>query len=153
PTQVGPYGILREVGRGGMGVVYQARHAALGRLVALKMILSGRFASEAHRQRFRREAELSARVQHPTLVQVFEVGVPEGRPFLAMEWVAGGTLADRIGADPWPPRDAARLVETLARAIDAAHRTGVVHRDLKPSNILLQPDRDGEPSCPLAGAV
>ena len=107
-----------------MGVVYQARHRGLRRLVALKMILAGGFASEAQRQRFRREAELAARVQHANIVQIYEVGVHDGHPFLAMEWVGGGTLADRIGGDPWPPAEAARLVETLARAIDRALGTG-----------------------------
>ncbi len=126
---------------------------ALRRLVALKMILAGGFASEAQRQRFRREAELAARVQHPNIVQVYDVGVHDGRPFLAMEWAGGGTLADRLGGDPWPPHDAARLVETLAQAIDAAHRRGVVHRDLKPSNILLASDADGSVAGPLGGAI
>src|SRR5262249_22021665 len=151
--EVGDYTILGEVGRGGMGVVYQARHRGLRRLVALKMILAGGFAGEAQRQRFRREAELTARVQHPNIVQIFEVGVHDGRPFLAMEWVGDGTLADRIGGDPWPPRDAAHLVETVARAIDVAHRHGVVHRDLKPANILLQAGGEGEAAGPIAGAV
>ena len=153
PGQVGLYVVLSEVGRGGMGVVYQARHRELRRLVALKMILAGGFASEAQRQRFRREAELAARVQHPHIVQVYEVGLHDGRPFLAMEWVDGGTLTDRLGGDPWPPRAAAGLVESLARAIDAAHRKGVVHRDLKPSNILLQSDAGAAADGPLAGAI
>jgi WD40 repeat protein/serine/threonine protein kinase len=153
PQDVANYEILREVGRGGMGVVYLARHRGLRRLVALKMILAGGFASEAERQRFQREAELAARVQHPNIVQVYEAGVHDGHPFLAMEWVSGITLADRIGPDPWPWHDAARLMETLALAIDAAHRKGVIHRDLKPSNILLQTDADVEPVGLLAGAV
>jgi WD40 repeat protein/serine/threonine protein kinase len=154
PREFAGYEILREVGRGGMGVVYLARHRGLQRLVALKMILAGGFASEAQRQRFQREAELAARVQHPNIVQVYEAGIHGGRPFLAMEWVSGVTLADRIGIDPWPLADAAGLVETIARSIEAAHRKGVIHRDLKPSNILLQSDSvDGKPSGPLAGAV
>ncbi len=153
PHEVGEYTILREVGRGGMGVVYQARHRGLRRLVALKMILAGGFASESQRQRFRREAELAARVQHPNIVQIYEVGVHDGHPFLAMEWIGGGTLAERIGGDPWPPQDAARLVEMLAWAIDVAHRQGVVHRDLKPSNILLHADADLETAGPMAGAA
>lgn len=153
PGEVGQYVVLGEVGRGGMGVVYQARHRDLRRLVALKMILAGGFASEVQRQRFRREAELAARVQHPHIVQVYEVGLHDGRPFLAMEWVDGGTLADRLGGAPWPPRAAAGLVETLARAIDAAHRKGVIHRDLKPSNILLQTDLGAAVGGPLAGAI
>jgi WD40 repeat protein len=153
PGEVGQYVVIGEVGRGGMGVVYQARHRDLRRMVALKMILAGAFASEAQRQRFRREAELAARVQHPHIVQVYEVGLHDGHPFLAMEWVAGGSLADRLGADPWPPLAAAGLVETLARAIDVAHRTGVVHRDLKPSNILLQTGAGAAADGPLAGAI
>ncbi len=121
PAVVGEYVILCEVGRGGMGVVYQAQHRGLRRMVALKMILAGGFASEAQRQRFRREAELAARVQHPNIVQVYEVGLHDGRPFIAMEWVDGGTLAERLGGEARPPREDARFVETLARAIDAAH--------------------------------
>src|SRR5262249_17925324 len=143
--EVEDYVILHEVGRGGMGVVYQAQHRGLRRMVALKMILAGGVASEGQRHRFRREAGLAARVQHPNIVQVYEGGLHEGRPFVAMEWVDGGTLADRLGGEAWPPGAAAGFVETLARAIDAAHRRGVVHRDLKPSNILLQPDPGAEP--------
>ena len=138
PRQVGDYDILAEVGRGGMGVVYKARHRGLHRLAALKMVLAGEFASPTQELRFRLEAELAARVQHPNIVQVYEIGSYEGRPFLALEWVEGGSLADRMDGKPWPPAEAAALVETLARAIDVAHAEGVVHRDLKPANILLQ---------------
>jgi eukaryotic-like serine/threonine-protein kinase len=142
PREVGPYVVLREVGRGGMGVVYQARHGDLERPVALKMILAGDFASEVHRQRFRREAELAARIQHPNIVQVYEIAVHQGRPYLALEWCDGGSLAARIGPEGWPPRQAAAHVATLTEAIEAAHSRGVVHRDLKPSNILLQSSSD-----------
>jgi serine/threonine-protein kinase len=138
PTQVGDYDIEAEVGRGGMGVVYKARHRSLHRLAALKMVLAGEFASATQQLRFRLEAELAARVQHPNIVQLYEIGTHDGRPFLAMEWVEGGSLADRLDGKPWPPGEAAALVETLARAIHVAHREGVVHRDLKPANILLQ---------------
>ena len=138
PKQVGDYDILAEVGRGGMGVVYKARHRSLNRLVALKMVLAGEFASPTQELRFRLEAELAARVQHPNIVQVYEIGTHEGRPFLALEWVEGGSLANRLDGKPWPPGEAARLIETLARAIHVAHGEGVVHRDLKPANILLQ---------------
>ncbi|HKB39844.1 MAG TPA: protein kinase, partial [Gemmataceae bacterium] len=138
PRQVGDYEILGEVGRGGMGVVYRARHRGLQRLTALKMVLAGEFASPTQELRFRLEAELAARVQHPNIVQVYEIGSYAGRPFLALEWVEGGSLANRLDGKPWPPGEAAALVETLARAIDVAHNEGVVHRDLKPANILLQ---------------
>jgi eukaryotic-like serine/threonine-protein kinase len=138
PRQIGDYDILAEVGRGGMGVVYKARHRSLNRLAAVKMVLAGRFASHTQELRFRLEAELGARVQHPNFVQVHEIGSYEGRPFLALEWVEGGSLADWLNGQPWPPAAAATLIETLARAIDVAHGEGVLHRDLKPANILLQ---------------
>src|SRR6516165_10611928 len=150
PQRVGDYDILAEVGRGGMGVVYQARHRGLHRLAALKMVLAGEFASPAQEVRFRLEAELAARVQHPNIVQVYEVGSYQGRPFLAMEWVEGGSLGDRLDGKPWPPGEAAALVETLARAVHAAHREGVVHRDLKPANILLQEGEGGRKTDPGA---
>src|SRR5262245_40282393 len=143
PRQVGDYDILAEVGRGGMGVVYKARHRRLPRLAALKMVLAGEFASPAQEVRFRLEAELAARVRHPNIVQVYEIGSYQGRPFLAMEWVEGGSLASRLDGQPWPPRAAASLLETLARAIHVAHGEGVVHRDLKPANILLQEGEGG----------
>src|SRR5262249_21703315 len=137
------------------GVVYKARHCGLRRLVALKMMLSGLFASPKERLRFRLEAELAARVQHPNIVQVYEVGTHEGRPFLALERVEGRSLADRMDGKPWPPGAAAGLVETLARAIHVAHSEGVVHRDLKPANILLGNREQGtgdreEPQAPLS---
>jgi WD40 repeat protein/tRNA A-37 threonylcarbamoyl transferase component Bud32 len=137
PKQVGDYDILAEIGRGGMGVVYQARHRGLHRLAALKMVLAGEFASPTQELRFRLEAELAARVQHPNIVQVYEIGSYEGRPFLALEWVEGGSLANRLDGEPWQPDAAAALIEILARAIDVAHGEGVVHRDLKPANVLL----------------
>ena len=143
PRQVGDYDILDEVGRGGMGVVYRARHRGLHRLAALKMVLAGEFASPTQELRFRLEAELAARVRHPNIVQVYEIGSYQDRPFLAMEWVEGGSLADRLDGKPWPPGDAASLLETLARAIHVAHCEGVVHRDLKPANILLQQNAGG----------
>ena len=143
PKQVGDYEILAEVGRGGMGVVYKARHRGLHRLAALKMVLAGEFASPAQELRFRLEAELAARVQHPNIVQVYEVGSYQGRPFLAMEWVEGGSLAIRLDGKPWPPGEAASLLEMLAHAIHVAHGEGVVHRDLKPANILLQENDAG----------
>jgi WD40 repeat protein len=153
PRQVGDYDILAEVGRGGMGVVYRARHRTLNRLAALKMVLAGEFASPTQELRFRLEAELAARVQHPNIVQVYEIDSYEGRPFLALEWVEGGSLADRLDGKPWPPLEAARLIETLARAIHVAHCEGVVHRDLKPANILLASPAASAPGDGAAGAL
>ena len=138
PRQVGDYQVLEEVGRGGMGVVYKARHQGLHRVAALKMVLAGEFASPTQELRFRLEAQLAARVRHPNIVQVYEIGSYEGRPYLALEWVEGGSLADRLDGKQWSPGEAAVLVETLARAIDVAHTQGVVHRDLKPANILVE---------------
>ena len=134
------YEILGELGRGGMGVVYKARQLRLNRIVALKMILAGDHASPESALRFLAEAESIARLHHPHIVQIFAFGDCDGRPYFEMEYVAGGSLADRLGGTPWPLRDAARLVETLARAIHEAHRMGIVHRDLKPANILLSAD-------------
>jgi WD40 repeat protein/serine/threonine protein kinase len=150
PRQIGEYDILAEVGRGGMGVVYQARHRRLRRLAAVKMVLAGEFASSTQELRFRLEAELAARVQHPNIVQVYEIGSYEGRPFLALEWVEGGSLANRLHGEPWPPGEAARLIETLARAIHVAHGEGIVHRDLKPANVLLSFSR--EPAAGISDA-
>jgi serine/threonine-protein kinase len=148
PTVAG-YEVLEEVGRGGMGVVFKARHLALRRLVALKMILSAHLSSAAGQARLRLEAELAARVQHPNIVQVHEVGSHPDGPFLGLEWVDGGTLAGRL-AEPWPAACAADLVKTLARAAHAAHAQGVIHRDLKPANVLLQ---ELPPDEAVAGAV
>lgn len=143
PRQIGDYEILSEVGRGGMGVVYKAWHRRLHRLAALKMVLAGEFMSASQELRFRLEAELAARVLHPNIVQVYEIGSYEGRPFLALEWVERGSLASRLDGKPWPPDEAASFIETLARAIDLAHSEGVVHRDLKPANILLAVKGEG----------
>jgi serine/threonine protein kinase len=131
------YEILGELGRGGMGVVYKARQVALDRVVALKMILAGGHAGEAELARFRTEAEAVARLQHPNVVQIHEVGQHGGLPFFSLEFCAGGSLEKKLAGTPLPPLEAARLVQTLAGAMEAAHRAGVVHRDLKPANILL----------------
>jgi serine/threonine-protein kinase len=120
-----------------MGVVYKARQKGLNRLVALKMILSGPHAGEEELLRFRAEAESAARLQHPNIVQIYEVGEQDGIAFFSLEYVEGGSLADRLAGAPLPPGETARLTETLARALQAAHERGVVHRDLKPANILL----------------
>jgi len=131
------YDILEELGRGGMGVVYKARHRRLQRVVALKMVLSGAHVGQMGLTRFRAEAEAVAKLLHPNIVQIFETGDYEGRPYFSLEFVEGGSLDKRIGTSPTTPRAAARFVETLARAMEVAHQHGIVHRDLKPSNILL----------------
>jgi len=132
------YEILGELGRGGMGVVYRARQAGLNRLVALKMILAGSHAGPDALARFRSEAEAVAALQHPNIVQIYEVGERDGLPYFSLELVEGGSLADRLNGTPWPARPAAELVAALARAMHYAHQRGVIHRDLKPANILLQ---------------
>jgi WD40 repeat protein/serine/threonine protein kinase len=132
------YELLRELGRGGMGVVYEARQLALQRTVALKMLLAGAHAGAKDLSRFRAEAEVIARLQHPNIVQIYDVGEAGGRPFFAIEFVAGGSLAQHLDGTPLPVKSAARLIETVARAVHAAHANGVVHRDLKPANILLR---------------
>ena len=137
------YDILREIGRGGMGVVYQARQKILNRIVALKMILGGTQIRPQEHARFLAEAEIIASLQHPNIVQIYEIGEAAGRPFFSLEYVDGGTLAQRLRGVPLPPKQAARLVADLARAVDAAHCKGVVHRDLKPANILLAGAADG----------
>jgi WD40 repeat protein len=134
------YEALEEIGRGGMGVVYQARQVALNRTVALKMILAGAHAAEEDLARFRVEAEAIARLQHPGIVQVHEVGTHGGLPFLSLEYCPGGSLEKKLNGTPLPAGEAAALVERLAEAVAAAHQKGIVHRDLKPANVLLAED-------------
>jgi eukaryotic-like serine/threonine-protein kinase len=136
------YELLEEVGRGGMGVVYKARHQRLDRIVALKMVRSGELADPLERARFASEARAVARLSHPNIVQIYEVGEANGCPFLALEFVPGGTLADAL-AGPLPLRPSAALVATVARAVHHAHQAGIVHRDLKPANVLLGDDELG----------
>jgi WD40 repeat protein len=131
------YEIQAELGRGGMGVVYLARQVQLHRLVALKMILAGSHAGEHDLARFRTEAEAAARLQHPNIVQIHEIGEADGHPFFSLEFVEGGSLASQLDGTPLVASAAARLVETLARAIHVAHGQGIIHRDLKPANVLL----------------
>jgi WD40 repeat protein len=134
------YEILSELGRGGMGVVYQARQSKLRRIVALKMILSGGHAGAADLDRFRIEAEAIARLQHPHIVQIHEIGEHGGLPFFSLEFCGGGSLERKLAGTPLPPRAAAALVEQLAGAMQVAHDKGVIHRDLKPANVLLAED-------------
>jgi WD40 repeat protein/serine/threonine protein kinase len=137
PTDIPGYEILTELGRGGMGVVYKARQVNLNRVVALKMILAGGHAGEAALTRFRTEAQAIALLRHPNIVQIHEVGECGGLPYFSLEFCDGGSLDARLGGTPVPPEDAARLVETLARAMHVAHQANILHRDLKPANVLL----------------
>lgn len=137
------YEILGELGRGGMGVVYLARHLRLHRLCALKMVLTGPHASPEGLVRFLGEAEAIAKLRHPHIVAIHQIGEYDGLPFIELEYLGGGGLADQLDGMPRPPRPAAELIATLAGAVQAAHEAGVVHRDLKPANVLL--DDDGTP--------
>jgi serine/threonine protein kinase len=140
PPEPPGYEILGELGRGGMGVVYQARQVKLNRVVALKMILAGGHAGPDEQARFRTEAEAIARLQHPNIVQIHEVGEHEGLPFFSLEFCPAGTLQHELDGTPLQPLEAAALVERLARAMAVAHQKGVIHRDLKPANVLLTED-------------
>src|SRR5579885_596070 len=142
PTVPG-FEIVEELGRGGMGAVYTARQVSLNRFVALKLILAGPYAGADQLARFRVEAESVARLQHPGIVQIHEIGSHAGHSYLALEYVPGGTLNHRCAGRPLPPDEAARLVEALARAVHYAHQRGIIHRDLKPGNVLLT--EDGQP--------
>ena len=130
------YEITGVLGEGGMGVVYKATQPSLKRVVALKMI-RGVGAGKHERERFRKEAEAIAQLAHPNIVQIHEIGEHDGQPFFSLEYVQGGTLADLIHGEPQDAKQSAKLLETLARAMDHSHQKGIVHRDLKPGNILL----------------
>ncbi len=142
-NQFGNYELLGEIGRGGMGVVFKARQIGLNRLVALKMILPGSLSSEEDVDRFRAEAEAAARLNHPNIVTVHEVGTCNGQHFYSMDFIDGPSLAQRLANGPLPSRMAARYLLGIAQAIHHAHKQKILHRDLKPSNILL--DRDDQP--------
>ena len=133
----GDYELLEEIARGGMGIVYKARQVSLDRIVAVKVILSGQFASKEEVLRFRAEAEAAAHLRHPNIVAIYETGEWDGQPFFSMDYVAGRTLADLVRAAPLPAKRAAAYVKKIAEAIHYAHEQGILHRDLKPSNILI----------------
>jgi len=143
PQRFGDFELLQEIARGGMGVVYRARQMTLNRIVALKMILSGRLATDEDITRFRTEAEAAARLQHPHIVAVHDVGAIDGQHYFSMDFIEGTSLAQKLQNGPLPGRTAARYVRLIARAIHHAHKQGILHRDLKPSNILI--DAEDEP--------
>jgi tRNA A-37 threonylcarbamoyl transferase component Bud32 len=139
----GDYELLEEIGRGGMGVVYKARQKNLDRIVALKMLLTSHLATKESLLRFRAEAQVAARLKHPNLVKVFDVGERHGLHYFAMEHIAGGSLVDALRSRRFGWQESARLLSLVARAVDHLHHHGIVHRDLKPSNILI--DESGQP--------
>lgn len=141
-TRLGDYELIEEIARGGMGIVYKARQLSLNRIVAVKMILHGQFANAEFVQRFHTEAEAAARLQHPNIVAVYEVGAVDGHHFFSMEYIQGRDLGSLVREQPLPARRAAQYVQTIAAAIHYAHEHGILHRDLKPSNVLL--DAEGE---------
>jgi serine/threonine protein kinase len=143
PARFGDYELIQELGRGGMGVVYRAKQLSLGREVALKMVLRGNLASQADLDRFQAEAQAAAKLDHPAIVPVYEVGHEGGRPYFTMKYIAGTTLAQRLALGPLPAKEAATILAAVARGIHFAHSRGVLHRDIKPSNILI--DENGWP--------
>src|SRR5262245_32307963 len=150
--RIGAYEIIDEVARGGMGVVYKAWHPQLKRRAAVKMIRAADYAGPEDLARFRGEAEMVARLRHPNIVQIYEIGEQEGQPYLCLEFIEGGSLAQNLAGEPQLAGEAAGLVKTLAEAVHHAHSNGVVHRDLKPANVLLRNEEPaGDFSPPAAG--
>ena len=139
-TTFGGLELFEEIGRGGMGVVYRARQTGLDRTVAVKVLLRAQFASAEERERFQREAQAAARLQHPGIVGIHEVGEDEGVPWFSMDHIAGHSLEQAVREHPMEAMQAARCVQSVATALQHAHDHGVLHRDLKPSNILLDAD-------------
>src|SRR5947208_6847433 len=139
----GDYELLEQIGRGGQGVVFRARQKSLNRIVALKVIGLGHWATEAHLKRFRLEAEAAARLEHPGIVPIHEVGEREGQCYFSMKFVEGGQLDEVVRHEPLSIRRAVELVAKVARTVHYAHEHGILHRDIKPGNILL--DQHGEP--------
>ncbi|MEO7166231.1 MAG: serine/threonine-protein kinase, partial [Chthoniobacterales bacterium] len=141
--ELGDYELLEEVGRGGQGVVFRARQKSLNRIVALKVISLGPWASKAHLKRFRLEAEAAARLEHPGIVPIHEVGERDGSCYFSMKFVEGGQIDEVARREPMPIRRAVELITKVARTVHYAHEHGILHRDIKPGNILL--DQKGEP--------
>src|SRR5262245_16545678 len=140
PKNFGDYELIEEIARGGMGVVYKARQVSLNRVVALKLILSGQFASKQEVLRFRSEAEAAANLRHPNIVAIYETGERDGQHYFSMDYVPGRTLAEIVKDGPLSPQRATRYVKIIAEAIHYAHQQGILHRDLKPSNVLIDAD-------------
>src|SRR5262245_52629246 len=141
--EFGDYQLLEEIGRGGQGVVYRARQKSLNRIVALKVIALGHWATQVHLKRFRREAEAAASLEHPCIVPIYEVGDRDGCCYFSMQFIEGGQLDEVVKRKPMPVRQAVELIAKVARTVHYAHEPGILHRDIKPGNILLDPK--GEP--------